>query len=86
MAQTMYCPKCGQALVEIEREKPDWADSDEWTKEEIDRAASLDRDQSVWFKCSSCRCFGDHFPLIMHHPFGDHKSRPGDSWSLSFAE
>ncbi len=92
----MHCPMCGSILEKVDKEESDY---DESIKEEkltlfqrlfqplyikpMERFED-NEDQSVWFKCSSCRCFGDDYPLVMHHPFGGTKSSPGDSWSLSW--
>jgi hypothetical protein len=42
------------------------------------------QDESEWYKCNNCGCFGEDYPLVLHHPLRGMKSKPGDSWSLSW--
>lgn len=84
----MYCPACGVKLEEREFEReypePDWytateKEISEWAK----RAAKYERDDAIRLICLK-GCFGEGFELIMHHPLRGMKSRPGDSWSLTW--
>lgn len=75
----MFCPLCGHKLIEIKREN-----EEDYSEELLDVWVSSDPDQSTWFKCDNCKSFGNDYPLIMHDPFGGHKSEPGDSWSLTW--
>jgi hypothetical protein len=76
----LHCPLCGFVLVEIARSR---VDTDDWEWDDP-RWGTLGNDQSYWLKCNKCKCFGEGYPLILHHPLGDLKSEPGDSWSLTW--
>jgi len=85
----MHCPLCGAVLVEVQRPKiPDesYLEYDSWPKELQDAADIVEQDHSVWYKCDNCKSFGDHYPLIHHHPYRGTSSKPGDSWSLSWVK
>lgn len=83
MTRKMHCPLCGGVLTEVERKDPtaDWDfDDPRWV------TYKPNDDESIWLKCTHCNSFGDDYPLHFHHPLGDYKSRPGDSWSLSWVK
>lgn len=78
----MFCPMCGHKLIEIERKDPtdDWEyDDPRW-----DNYTPSEPDNSIWYKCTDCKCFGDDYPLHLHHPLRGIYSKPGDSWSLTW--
>ena len=90
----MYCPLCGNEMEEVEREpeiiqEPDWGD-----KESEDKyfKAMDDIDESYWWYCPVNKCFGKDYALVQHHAPGFEgdkgmdlmKTRPGDSWSLTW--
>jgi len=82
----MFCPFCGNKLeetqiIEERPSEPDWEDP-------IAVAMYYDvlyktRDLSTHLICSQ-GCFSKSLPLVMHHPHRGKKSRPGDSWSLTW--
>jgi hypothetical protein len=79
---------CGNKLVLIDRLKMcdlEWDEFDNLTKKQQEEVLETKGDSSYWVKCSSCHCFGDDFPLVIHHPCCI-KSEPGDSWSLSWVK
>ena len=76
----MFCPMCGAELILVIRKENeiDFDESEWYTKNDFNT------DESEWYKCNRCNCFGDDFPLVLHHPLGGMESRPGDSWSLTW--
>ena len=93
----MYCPICGGELTEVVRKDPfEDMDIDDPRWDDMDSVEFDEDDQSVWFKCTHCQSFGADYPLVMHHPLSlrgsnncrpgeaNLKSRPGDSWSLTW--
>ena len=75
----MYCPKCGQELVEIGRPEMDVYD---FLGNYI--SSYKEEDLSKKYICNNCKCFGPGYELVMHHPLCGMKSAPGDSWSLTW--
>jgi hypothetical protein len=80
----MYCPICGKELIMVVRKNPE--DEYDFCDENFDwnTYKPTKQDDSDWYKCNGCKCFGDDYPLICHHPLRGMESRPGDSWSLSW--
>jgi hypothetical protein len=78
----MHCPLCGGQLTKVERKDPtegwDYDDPRWKTYQESEP------DNSIWWKCTHCKSFGDDYPLQQHHPLRGINSKPGDSWSLSW--
>jgi hypothetical protein len=79
---------CGNKLVLIDRlgGDVDWGEYPFLPQKEQDRIDRVMNNDSYWVKCSSCHCFGDDFPLVIHHPLRGLESAPGDSWSLSWVK
>ena len=84
---TYFCPICGHELTKIKRlqEKLSGLTKEQFNiiinKNPSDR---YEFDNSIWWGCAGCQCFGDDFPLVQHHPLIGIKSSPGDSWSFTW--
>lgn len=75
----MRCPRCGEPLTKIDPalEKADDADAD--------LAEPDDDDESEHWACHNDDC-ALCFPCFfnVHHPLRGPRSKPGDSWSISW--
>lgn len=85
----MYCPLCGEEMEEMcfdsKLPEPNWAIAtkiaiEEWVK----KATCYEEDEAVRLVCNNNGCFGEGFELLWHHPLRGMKSKPGDSWSLTW--
>jgi len=74
----MFCPMCGSELILVIRKE--FIEIDDLRIDE----SIWHVDESEWYKCNNCKCFGDDYPLILHHPLRGMESKPGDSWSLTW--
>ena len=74
---------CGVKLIEITKPNDDNEyDPDSWLKVEV--GTYSEPNNAIEYKCDGCKCFGDGFPIVKHHPLRGYKSAPGDSWSLTW--
>ena len=82
----MFCPMCGVKLIEItkpnDKNDDNEYDSKDYLKVELDTYS--ESNNAIEYKCDGCKCFGDGFPIVKHHPLRGYKSAPGDSWSLTW--
>jgi len=83
------CPLCGFELTEVKQDESEvlCKDTECWECEKSHKDCpklKADEDESIWYKCEKCGSFGDDFPIVCHHPFRGDKSKPGESWSLSW--
>lgn len=81
----MRCPRCGNPLVLIERDpQAEIAPAmDKWYESDMSTEPP-EPDESEHLECHHDGCVfrGTHFNK--HHPFKGTRSKPGDSWSLSW--